>query len=395
MPSFTIARSALERLPVLRVEVWVDTHTSAPGPDEPERHVFEPGTATDPAEATWSPRHPEAVTGYRLRTLFDDDRQPWESPTIPVEPGRGVVETIEIEDFGVRIFDALGLPFGIIEAVEVSFHDLAGQPQQVRLTAGSPLYPIFAGTDYKYGEPIAYSLDYLLANGNYLEPNRSSSQSLIAVADPLTEKTVTFEAVGLAPDAVGAADETVQVIQLTYGHLEDGPGWAISGGEAVTQLSSAQPTKQLTFAVVDPGQALTSYQGITILGNGEQSSIPKTLIPETTIRVGEAPIWWTVEVDPGLVDWASYRLVLVEIRADNAIDGHTAQPAATLLFWAGVPSRYWSFLVPREHSGTYTWRARYFEANGTYRSTAERTETSHQAILPARVSGARGGREEP
>lgn len=386
MPSFTIARSALERLPVRRVEVWVDTHASAPGakgPAEPERHAFEPGAPSGPgggaAEPSWTPRQPDTVSGYRLRTVFEGSRPPYESPPVAVDPAQDVVE---IEDLGVRIFDAHWLPFGTIETVEGSFHDLDGQPRTFRLTESSPFFSVFAGKDYEQGEPITYTLDYLLADGNFRNAGLSSSRWLIFVPNPLHEKTVTFKAVGLAN---GTSDATVEVVQLTYSHLEDGPGWEISGGHGDTQLYAAQPTKSLTFDAVAPEKALTVYQGTTILESGEQIAIPETLIPEATIAVGDAPLWWTVEVDPDLVDWASYRLVVVEIRAENAVvDGGDGsdQPADTLFFWEGVPPRYWSFQVPLQDSGTFTWHAFYFRENGTVEPTPERTETSHRTILP-------------
>ena len=402
MATFTINRSVFEQLPVRRVEAWVHPRASAPGPGEaeaPADHVFEtegdrhsepsgrPSSADSGGELRWTPAPGAEVRSIHLRTVFDGDRPPCDSPTIQVPEGADPIELSELFDLGARLFDGHALPYQTIPAVAGSFVDVSGQPRSFRLTEGTPLFVVFAGEDYPYGEPIDYDLDYRLTDGNYRNPNLSSSSTLIPVADPLHRKTVTFEGVGF--DQEGQAGQAgregtvrqVQLIQLTVGHLEDGVGWRIENEAGDATLSSARPSRSFTFEVVDPSRALTRYRGVTIFADGHQEGIPETLVPETTVRIGDAPAWWTVEIDPGLVDWRAYALVLVEMRTVETVD-----PSETLqFFWQGVPSRYWSFQVPLGRSGTFAWRARYVRFDGTSGWTAEQTETSHQAVLPTRL----------
>ncbi len=407
MATFTIDRSTFEQLPVLRVEAWVHPHASAP-PGKPEGiehhadaerrpdHVFEPGALT------WTPEPAGEGRSLRLRTVFEGERPPFDSPPIPVpesaDPAKsnGSTEPIDLSqsiDLGARLFDGHSLPYQTITAVDGAFVDVSGNPKSFRLTKATPFFIVYAGEDYPTGEPIDFTLDYRLTDGNYRSPKLSADSILIPVADPLVRKTVTFEAVGLAqegqagtgrpaqPAETSDAAGPVQVVQLTVGHLEDGVGWRIEGESGTTTLSSTQPSHSFTFDAIDPARALTRYQGITVFTNGNQERIPETLVPEATIGIGDAPLWWTVEVDPGLVDWHTYALVVVELRSVHAVE-----PSEALqFFWRGVPSRYWSFQVPLGRSGTFVWQARYVRLDGSFGWTAEATETSHQAVLPARL----------
>ena len=396
MPTFTINRSVFEQLPVRRVEVRVHPRASAPaGQDahETERHAFEPGAPSARAELAWTPERTTDPGSYALRVVFDDERPPDDSPEIPLPADTGRSATIEAIELGIRVFDARALP-DTIRAVEVSYVDLSGQPQSARLSADVPLFVVFAGIDYQAGEPIDYGLDYLLTDGNYRQQSLSSESLLITVENPLHPKTVTFEAIGLAPSEDETDTAAVQLVQLIASHLEEGVGWKIAGDCGDETLSGAQASKSVTFDAIDPARALTRYQGLTIFADGTQQRIPDTLIPETTIPLGDAPLWWTVQVYPGLVDWHSYSVVVVEIRALNAIAPSTvpAEPSGDadesdipLFFWRGVPPRYWSFQVPLDSSGTFTWRALYVRSDGTAAWTTERTETSHVAVLPSRL----------
>jgi len=396
MPTFTINRSVFEQLPVRRVEVRVHPRASAPaGKDahETERHVFEPGAPSAQTDLAWTPERTTDPGSYALRVVFDDDRSPSDSPEIPVPKDTDRSAPVQAIELGIRVFDARALP-DTIRAVELSFVDLSGQPKCVRLSADVPLFVVFAGIDYQAGEPIDYTLDYLLTDGNYRPSRLSSDTVLITVENPLHPKTVTFEAIGLAPSEAATDAAAVHLVQLTTSHLEEGVDWRIAGTSGDAMLTSAQPRKSITFDAVDPTRALTRYLGVTIFTDGTQQTIPDTLIPETTIPVGDTPLWWTVEVDPGLVDWRSYSVVVVEIRALNAIAPGNAPAEPTgdadeidtpLFFWQGVPSRYWSFQVPLRRSGTFAWRALYVRSDGTAVWTAERTETSHTAVLPSRL----------
>lgn len=396
MPTFTINRSVFEQLPVLRVEVRVRPRASAPaGNDtsETERHVFESGEPSAGADLAWTPERMTDPVSYALLVVFDDESPPDESPEIPIPVDTGRSAPLEAIELGIRVFDARALP-DTIRAVELSYVDLSGQPETARLSADAPLFVVFGGIDYQAGEPIDYDLDYLLTDGNYRRQNLSSENTLITVENPLHQKTVTFEAIGIAPSETETDTAAVHLVQLTASHLEEGVGWKIAGDCGDETLTGAQARKSVTFNAIDPARALTRYQGVTLFVDGTQQRIPDTLIPETTIPLGDAPLWWTVEVDPGLVDWHSYSVVMVEIHALNAIAPGTAlaepsgddeQVDTPLFFWRDVPPRYWSFQVPLDRSGTFTWRALYVRHDGTSAWTAERTETSHTAVLPSRL----------
>ena len=368
MPSFRIARSSFERLPLERVEVIASARSGAGSGSM--RHVFEPGAA----EPAWAPAEPVAT--YRLAVTLAGAT--FDSPDLVLE-----AEPVVVID--LRIFDARALPWTTIDRVDVLYHDLSGEPRTASLTEARPVGVVFGGLDYPPGEPIRYSLDYRVADGNFLASEEMSSAELIPVVDPFETKTVTFEAVGVA-----GSDPAVQLVQLGFSHQEEGPGWRLAGGDGSTQLTAAQPTRELVYRVVDPARALTRYRGTVIWRDGKQEQIPEAAIPETRIEVGDVPLWWTVTIDPSQIDWTRSQVVVVQLAAGEP----AAEPQGLAVFWRGMPSQAWSFQVPmgtNGTTGTTAWRAWYVREVALPTPTSWATTGSHRLVLPAAPgAGSRG-----
>ncbi|HEX8160652.1 MAG TPA: hypothetical protein VF538_02035 [Pyrinomonadaceae bacterium] len=371
--SVSVADAYFALLPLSQIEVTVTD-----GAGKTVKHIFNSGNAGSPwTLLIWKQKDGAGnwvgLFSYQYKVSFKDGQFPdFTSPVFPEIEEHEVV----VSQVGLMGFSASGVNFEIVKEVKASYK-FNLEPRSFSLKAASPLKILSANRDYSPYEPFEYDLEYITQYGSYVERGLLAQTAWTLFQCPFTPKLVQFFPVGLT-----GTSPPLQRIQLTYSHIETGPGWQLSSETRTATLSAKEVVCQWTFPTVDPARAVLIYQGTIIKSDGRIVHIPKTTAPLDVVPVGNTSMWYSVEISPAQVDWARFRLVSVTIYTKSA-----AKPINTKVFrfQPGSVSEFWGFF-PFDNSSTYFWTAKYYPRTGTPVDVPEQTGTLPMLVLPKEPS---------
>lgn len=264
-------------------------------------------------------------------------------------------------------FDATALGFGTgigqVDRVDVVVAFMSpgndSPSQQLTLTAGHTTATAHSVLRLPVTNAYTYTITYYQAGQVvYTAPPQRSTQPRQSLYNPLVVRDVTFQGVGF--------DRDIRMINLTVGPHS-------------IRLTPQQPSQTIQSVGVPGANGLT-YRGTLVTSSGPQTLAETTRPMTTVIEVGDAPQWFSVQINTTLVPWEQEQIATIEI---DFWPGDTGGEAAMLLVLPTSGPLYWGFLYELGSTPSYRWSATYFYKDATHKSLALRTEHSTILTLPA------------
>ena len=189
----------------------------------------------------------------------------------------------------------------------------------------------------------------------------ASTKPTQAIINPLVSNEVEFKGLGWGDD--------MMMINLTV-------------GREPVRLTKEKPSHKVPY-IFTPGSNIISYRG-TVAKRSGPADIPETHRPAaTTIEVGDAPQWFSVQINSELVHWEREGLKAIQVDLYRVGGPHDGEQFAQMLLPTAPQPVYWGFEYNTGDKAAYRWGAAYYYRDGVKKEIQPTSASETILTLPA------------
>lgn len=313
---------------------------------------------------------------YRYTVNFTGAARDYE---VPMQQGNGDELTIRVDDTGLLLVDVRkgDIDFTAVPTavVTVRYEPTTGPPIEEQFVVDDQHreYSLQRAIFEPRTKPVRYRIDHRTAAGKVLSTSWQETSRQVAVNSPFRDhRSVNVQ-------AAGNLDTEIESVLVDLTYTDTANDYTLSNSVI---LKKGSPSMEWVVPVIDLTTGVVTYSGSVKRFDGSVVAMPPTTATADTILVGEQfAATFTVQVDPGIVDFTTVALVRVELR-------HGADPATAAARDAVVrdnvtlPPVWTVELAEVGAPRTYTWSATYYLRDQTTRTIAAAESDDLILVLP-------------
>ncbi|MGV9868067.1 hypothetical protein [Rhodococcus koreensis] len=313
---------------------------------------------------------------YTYQVNYDGEATPFVSePTVTNDPSL----VINVGDTGIIHLDIVpgDLNFDQVKQAQVSLWyqggDLPRMEHSLTLDKENQKHNWKKVIFQKQREPVHYLVKYFMADGReFLGKEQTIGSGQLRINDPFSSLR-TVKVVGS-----GDFENRIEMIFVDLKYIDEENDFMQTESFA---LNAEEKWSQWIFpAILQDGGKLT-YSGNIRFKDGTVQTIPLTPVEGSTLIIGDVLLAQPIEVRADLVDWTAAKLVKVSLHHEEAGVNETED----FVFKESNAStaQVWKMPYKVTANKAYSWKAQYFKADGSSKTTGADNVTDEMLVLPA------------
>jgi hypothetical protein len=292
--------------------------------------------------------------------------------------------TINVADLGIWVLDIeVGdINFDQVERAQVTVHyedgnDVPRIDYSFTLDKNTPKAEIRKLIFTPRTKPYHYKVKYFMKGGREIEgAELEGNGDQLYVNDPFSaNRTVSVR-------SKGDFDNRIDTLFLDFVYEDAANDYRQEKSFALSK--AGKRFDDWTFPVISDKAGTLTYTGQILYKDGTSAAIPQKTVTGNTVLEGEDVLQLSVEIVPDLIDWATVKLVTLQLEysdPDNAVTGRQSYTLRS----GGNASAAWTLPIKDKTKTEYQYTARFFMTDGTQKTVGPKktSETPLVLELPA------------